>query len=258
MPDDSGGATRTDGSNPAGEPRKTLLLGGKRVSLAYSKREAHPESLTEGFDFQRYENDCEPCQIHNILTELARRHRNTRLAIPYGESLRSCRYHRVLGIRELSVLPAFKGRLRPAGYRPREIERCRHWTRVADVLRDEYCSLPLISVSEKYWTQVAKPEYLRRFEGSPETRDLDHVLAVLGISSSGEVALYDSFQGQLSRGGHSLLGTDLLPSQSVVRLPLRDVLEYWRDARYKSPWVWWVEPLERERAEGLQRVLPGQ
>jgi hypothetical protein len=244
--------------DPAREPRKTLLLGGKRVSVAYSKRDAQPESLTEGFDFQRYENDCEPCQIHNVLSELARRHRNTRLPIPYGDSLRLCRYNRVLGIRELSVLPGFKTRLQPAGYRPRELERCAHWTRVTDVLRDEYCSLPLISVSERYWTRVAKPAYLRRFEGSPESRDLDHVLVVLSVSSAGEVALYDSFQGQLSRGGYSLLGDNLLPSQSIVRLPIKDVLEYWRDARYKSPWVWWVEPLERERAIGLQQTLKVQ
>ncbi len=250
-------AESTTGAHAGKNHPTTLFIGGRRTKIDYSKRDTPSVALAEGFDFQRYENDCEPCQIHNILSELGRRHGNTKLAVPYGQSLRLCHYHRIFGIREQSVLPAFKERLKGAGYKPRELERCRHWSRVAEVLRDDYCSLPLISVSEEYWARVTKPEYLSRFQGGPEGRDLDHVLVVLRISSTGEVDLYDSFQGQLSRSHHSLLGENLLPQQAIVQLPVQEVLKYWRAARYKSPWVWWVEPIDRERAAGLQRTLLG-
>jgi hypothetical protein len=215
-----------------------------------------PRDVAASFVFQRFSDDCQPCQIMNILSELSARLAAPRLAVGYGEAMRLCGYRNILGIRESVVTPNFVRRLEPAGYVPQEYEFCRSWTLVSELLRDQESSFPLISVGADYWQEVATPEYLaaQRARGLP--RDLDHVLVVLREETNDLVTLFDSYLGILSRSGRCSLGTRITPSEALVGIPKEHLIKYWNSASLKAPWAWCVRPKGRTTSKGVQRKLP--
>lgn len=212
-----------------------------------AKSSQTPKEVCKSFQFQVEPWDCDPTQIHNLISELRRRHGSGLPELSLGE-VRQIVPAALEGNRHLRAIGNLRRRLVPWGYTAKatfgSVESS--WTTVVRVLRDDDASYPMLGVSPEYWGEVSTRPKL--------SASMGHSLVLLQATDE-EALLFDSYFSHLARAGQLKrhLGPAVRPENAVVTIPLTKLVTYWSNA-HTPRYCLWVERVKAEKVDG-QRTL---